>query len=70
MDDGQPTEVTSNDDALGGDLALEPEDAEQVTGGFSTTVNCSACGHNHYFRAPKCNTKCIVHPQAAPPGAY
>lgn len=49
----------AQDDALGGDLALDPQDAEQVTGG--TEVSCSACGHHHSQADAKCNPNCRTH---------
>lgn len=43
-------------DALGEDLALEPEQAEQVTGGVR--FSCSACHHVHAQSDPKCLPAC------------
>jgi hypothetical protein len=46
-----------DDDTLAGDLALEPEDAEHVTGGVK--IACHACNHLHNQTDPKCNPQCL-----------
>jgi hypothetical protein len=47
----------SVDEALDGDLELEPEDADRVTGGMM--VMCNACGHHHSQTDPRCNSRCL-----------
>lgn len=59
MTDARQPASTTDDDALGGDLALDPQDAEQVTGG--TQVSCSACGHVHQQSDAKCIPSCTSH---------
>ena len=55
-----------NDDALAGDLTLEPHDAEHVAGGYK--VSCHACSHVHNQTDPKCNNFCAVHGSSGPSG--
>jgi hypothetical protein len=55
--DPQTAESASNDDALEGDIPLDPEDAEQVKGG--ARFYCSSCSHYHFQGAPKCGPSCL-----------
>jgi hypothetical protein len=58
-DDADRSSGASADDALEGDLALDPEAAEQVTGG--ALLYCAPCMHHHSQRDPKCNAHCVQH---------
>lgn len=54
--DGPQAESAANDEAMDGDLALDPQDAEQVTGGAQ--AYCGACGHVHAQKDAQCNPSC------------
>jgi hypothetical protein len=57
LDDAEQPSRPIEDDVLDGDLELEAQDAEQVTGG--TMVYCSACRHHHGQLDPKCTSFCM-----------
>lgn len=67
MDDAQQKAITTDDDGLGGDLELEPADAEQVVGGIAFV--CPACSHHHSQTDPKCNFAC-GHGSSGPGGGF
>ena len=56
MTDAPQAASPADDDALGGDLALDPEDAGQVTGGARYV--CPTCHHTHSQADPPCFPGC------------
>jgi hypothetical protein len=57
MDDKHQAAHPELDEALDGDLELEPPEGEQVKGGYMSM--CGYCGHSHRQTDPKCNPRCL-----------
>jgi hypothetical protein len=56
LDDREQPSGSIEEDVLGGDLELDPQDAEQVTGGARFV--CPGCHHSHSQADPPCNVYC------------
>ena len=68
LDDREQVSRSIDEDELGGDMDLEPQDAEKVTGG--SRFVCPVCHHNHAQTDPGCKPGCPHGGGAAGTGFY